>query len=68
MTPKDIPFKAAGNNVLKPGAIILYKTNENNYGKLKIGSIGDASSPYSLTIDVITYNKADGTPLIEKKR
>ncbi len=68
MTTKDIPFTTAGNNIFKPGAIILYKTNENNYGKLKLISIAgvnttDPSLTYLLTIDVITYNKVGGTTL-----
>lgn len=48
---------AAAGNVLKPGAIILYKTNLGNYGKLKVVSI-DAN--YLLTIDIITYGMYDG--------
>ncbi len=52
----------AGINKLKPMAIILYKTSLGNYGKLKVISIGNASTNYLLTCDAITY-KSDGTLL-----
>lgn len=49
----DISVTTNAGNVLKPGAILLYKTNLSNYGKLKIVSI-DAN--YLLTLDIQTYN------------
>ncbi|MGB4776680.1 MAG: hypothetical protein WBP45_15990 [Daejeonella sp.] len=53
---------AAAGNVLKPGAVILYKTNLGNYGKIKVISI-DAN--YLLTIDLITYNSNDPNNVVE---
>ncbi|MGB4774356.1 MAG: hypothetical protein WBP45_04230 [Daejeonella sp.] len=50
MTAEKIVGTSAAGILLKPGAVILYKTNAGNYGKLKV-----VSNNGSLTIDILTY-------------
>jgi hypothetical protein len=49
-----------GQNPLKTGDIILFKTELGNYGKMQILSIADASSTNSLTFNLLVYLQ-DGT-------
>jgi hypothetical protein len=48
-----------GTVLLKPGDVIVYKTNIGRFGKMKIVSINSADN-YKLTINAETY-KADGS-------
>ncbi|MCB0647204.1 MAG: hypothetical protein KDC49_11105 [Saprospiraceae bacterium] len=42
--------------ILKPGTILLFKTNEGRFGKLNIVGF-DESSNYDLTIDAVVYKE-----------
>ncbi len=66
MTTATIPTFKIGGALLKAGAIILYKTNLGNYGKLKFVKIESAGGNGLLTIDILTY-KTNGSILIDKK-
>ena len=52
-------INTAGTVLLKPGDVIVYKTNMGRFGKMKIVSINSADN-YKLTINAETY-KADGS-------
>ncbi len=52
-------INTTGTVLLKPGDVIVYKTNMGRFGKMKIVSINSADN-YKLTINAETY-KADGS-------
>ncbi|MEY3678889.1 MAG: hypothetical protein RI924_1030 [Bacteroidota bacterium] len=52
----------AGNQLLKPGSIIFYKTQIGTLGKMRIVSISDQKL---LTIDVVNFNAA-GNVILNK--
>lgn len=58
LTIADIAGVTAKGNVLKPGAVIIYRTDQGNYGKLKVLSI---ESDKSLVIKMLTYTSDGGT-------
>ena len=60
-TLSDIPIPATDINghILDNSDVIIYKTSNNNYGKLEILSIDDANNK-ALTIKAVTY-QANGT-------
>lgn len=56
MTAENIVVISANNN-LKPGAILLYKTAEGSYGKIKINSIVPSVDGLKLSINLAIYDK-----------
>lgn len=54
-------------DVLKPGAIILFRTNIGNYGKMQIISIASADNEFTLSYNMTVY-KSDGTELIPQTK
>ncbi|MGB4776321.1 MAG: hypothetical protein WBP45_14190 [Daejeonella sp.] len=58
LTYSDIAGATAKGNVLKPGAVIIYKTSQGYYGKLKVLSI---ESDKSFVIRMLTYTSDGGT-------
>ncbi len=45
-------------HVLDVGDVLVYKTNDDRYGKMEILAIDDATN-YKLTLKAVTYNVAD---------
>jgi hypothetical protein len=54
LSGESILASDASGNLFQPGDIILYKTNGNRYGKLKILNINDASNK-DLVVAAVTY-------------
>lgn len=72
ITPADIMAKEslmgttpimavnASGVLFTPGTVLVYKTNENRYGKLEIMSVDTSTSSHKVTFRAINY-RADGT-------
>lgn len=60
---EDIAVRSPAAVQLNEGAIIFYKTNLGNFGKLKVLSVNNAN--YEVTVNMVTYD-TEGNEIVSK--
>lgn len=59
LSEDKIDILGSGDRVLlKPGSIILFKTNSGYYGKMKLGDVSDIPNKYFLDLDIEYYSNS----------